>query len=48
LKSELEALMPTFPPNVVEAYAKLKADVGNISTPAAAVARALYNLPARA
>lgn len=43
LKQDLEALMPGFPPHVVEAYAKLKQNPGNVSTPAGAVPRPPYN-----
>ena len=39
LREELEALMPSFPPNVVEAYATLKRRVGDASTPAGAAPR---------
>lgn len=39
LMAELETLIPTFPPNVVEAYAALKAKVGDVSTPAGASPR---------
>jgi arylsulfatase len=39
LLSDLEALMPTFPPNVVEAYADLKAMKGAITTPPGASPR---------
>jgi len=39
LKGELEALMPSFPAEVVEAYKALKERVGNPSTPAGAVPR---------
>jgi arylsulfatase len=39
LTKELEALMPSFPPEVVEAYAALKQRVGDASTPAGAAPR---------
>jgi arylsulfatase len=39
LLSDLEALMPTFPPDVVEAYAALKANQGAPSTPPGASPR---------
>ena len=39
LRGELEALMPSFPAEVVEAYKALKQRVGNPSTPAGAVPR---------
>jgi len=42
LTQEMEALVPTFPTNVVEAYAKLKQKPGNISTPPGAVPRPPY------
>jgi arylsulfatase len=37
--NDLESLMPTFPPNVVAAYADLKQHPGNISTPPGAAPR---------
>jgi arylsulfatase len=40
LLRDLEALMPTFPPEVVEAYAALKANKGAITTPPGATPRA--------
>lgn len=39
LMRELEALMPAFPPNVIEEYARLKQDVGSAGTPAGAEPR---------
>ena len=39
LLGDLEALMPTFPPQVVEAYAALKANKGSITTPPGASPR---------
>ena len=39
LMAELEALIPSFPPDVVEAYAALKAKVGDVSTPVGASPR---------
>lgn len=39
LLHDLETLMPTFPPQVVVAYAALKANPGNISTPPGAAPR---------
>jgi arylsulfatase A len=39
LKQELEALMPTFPPDVVADYVRLKKDVGSAGTPAGAEPR---------
>ena len=39
LQRELEALMPSFPPNVVAEYMKLKQDMGSAGTPAGAEPR---------
>jgi hypothetical protein len=39
LLNELEKQMPSFPPHVVEAYAKLKQNKGDISTPPGASPR---------
>ena len=39
LMAELEALIPSFPPNVVKAFASLKAKVGDVTTPAGAAPR---------
>jgi arylsulfatase A len=39
LQSDLDLLMKTFPPDVVGAYAKLKQDIGDPSTPAGASPR---------
>ena len=39
LERDLETMMPTFPPDVVEAYAQLKQRKGNISTPPGASPR---------
>lgn len=39
LLSDLEALMPTFPPDVVEAYTTLKANQGAVTTPPGASPR---------
>ncbi|HEY5330964.1 MAG TPA: sulfatase-like hydrolase/transferase [Acidobacteriaceae bacterium] len=47
LKRDLEELMPSFPPNVVDAYAKLKLKLGNASTPAGASPRP-YTAPKEA
>jgi hypothetical protein len=41
LMGELEAQMPSFPPHVVEAYAKLKQNKGDITTPPGASPRPL-------
>ncbi len=47
LMRDLEELMPSFPANVVDAYAKLKLKLGNITTPAGASPRP-YNPPKEA
>jgi hypothetical protein len=39
LTASLEAQMPSFPANVVDAYAKLKQHTGDISTPTGASPR---------
>lgn len=39
LQRELDELMPSFPPNVVELYAALKTNVGSAGTPAGAEPR---------
>jgi len=41
LSKEIEALIPSFPPDVVEAYAKLRQKKGDISTPPGASPRPL-------
>jgi hypothetical protein len=39
LQRELDGLMPSFPPNVVEFYAALRQNVGSAATPAGAEPR---------
>jgi len=46
LMEELETLIPSFPPEVVETYAKLKQNVGNVSTPAGASPRLVQSAAA--